>query len=61
MRISGVSKSYGSFRVLSDINLEVYRNEILGIIGESGCGKSTLSRCIMGVEENVAGEIFTKM
>ncbi len=58
LRISGVSKSYGSFRVLSDINLEVYRNEILGIIGESGCGKSTLSRCIMGVEENVAGEIF---
>ncbi len=58
LKICRLSKNYGHSEILKDIDLEVNRDEILGIIGESGCGKSTLSRCIMGLEDSVEGEIF---
>lgn len=60
LKICRLSKNYGHSEILKDIDLEVNRDEILGIIGESGCGKSTLSRCIMGLEDSVEGEIFYK-
>ena len=44
-------------KALDDISLEVYENEILGIVGESGCGKSTLGRCIMNLIHSTEGEI----
>jgi phosphate transport system ATP-binding protein len=40
-----VSVSYGGFRALRDINMEVKRREVTALIGPSGCGKSTLLRC----------------
>ncbi len=43
-----ISASYpGKPNVLSDINLELRRGEVLGLVGESGCGKSTLSLAIL--------------
>ncbi|MCH4154158.1 MAG: ABC transporter ATP-binding protein [Mageeibacillus sp.] len=35
--------------VLSDINLDIYPHEILGLIGSSGCGKTTLSKTVLGL------------
>ena len=44
--IENLHKSYGSFRALSGIDLEVQEGEVVCIIGPSGSGKSTLIRCI---------------
>jgi polar amino acid transport system ATP-binding protein len=50
VRFQGVYKSYGSFTVLNDLNLEVKANEKVAIIGPSGSGKSTLLRALMTLE-----------
>lgn len=45
-------------RFLAGINLKLYRNEVLGIVGESGCGKTTLGRCIVGLITTTTGTII---
>ncbi|TIV55926.1 amino acid ABC transporter ATP-binding protein [Mesorhizobium sp.] len=52
-----VSKWYGSFRVLTDINLTVHRGERIVICGPSGSGKSTLIRCFNRLEAHQEGDI----
>lgn len=56
--INEVHKSYGSRKVLRNINLEVKRNEILGIIGPNGAGKSTLLRLVNLIEKPDSGKII---
>jgi glutamate transport system ATP-binding protein len=57
VRISGLCKSFGGTQVLTDIDLEVRRGEVVVIIGPSGSGKSTLCRCINRLESPDAGSI----
>ncbi len=52
-----VNKFFGSLHVLKDIDLTVYRNEVVVIIGPSGSGKSTLLRCINHIEKINSGRI----
>ena len=52
-----VSKQYGDFRALKDIQLSVEKGEKLVICGPSGSGKSTLIRAINGLESISKGEI----
>lgn len=46
-----------SHKVLENFNMDIYKGEIVGIVGRSGCGKSTLARCIMGIDKPDAGSI----
>ena len=48
--IGGVSKSFDSFKVLNNINLEIRKGEFFSLLGPSGCGKTTLLRIIAGFE-----------
>ena len=52
-----VNKWYGSFHVLKDVDLNVYRGERIVICGPSGSGKSTLIRCINRIESHQRGII----
>ena len=53
----GVSKWFGDFQALQDINLRVRKGERIVIAGPSGSGKSTLIRCINRLEEHQEGRI----
>jgi ABC-type polar amino acid transport system ATPase subunit len=57
IEIKNVSKWFGDFRVLSDINEVIERGQTVVICGPSGSGKSTLLRCINGLEPYQQGEI----
>lgn len=57
LRISHLSKTYGTNAVLSDINLDVREGEIVSLLGPSGCGKSTLLRLIAGLDRPDHGKI----
>jgi general L-amino acid transport system ATP-binding protein len=58
IEFDNVSKWYGDFQVLRDIDLRVLQGERIVICGPSGSGKSTLIRCINRLEEHQAGRII---
>ncbi|MEM8802376.1 MAG: amino acid ABC transporter ATP-binding protein, partial [Pseudomonadota bacterium] len=58
IQVNDMNKWYGTFHVLRDINLTVYRGERIVICGPSGSGKSTLIRCMNRLEEHQAGDII---
>ena len=58
IQIKNLYKTYGRITVLENINLNVRRSEIFGIVGPSGAGKSTLLRCINGLESFDTGQII---
>ena len=62
IRIDNVSVLYGQNYALKDINLTVYENDYLGIIGPNGGGKTTLIKAILGLIDAQKGsiEIFGK-
>lgn len=57
-----VSKSFGNKKVLNEVNLEVYKGQIIGYIGPNGAGKSTTVKLMLGLIEGYSGkvEIFGK-
>ena len=58
LEVKNLKKSFGKKTVLKDINLQVEKGDIIGIIGPSGCGKSTLLRCINMLEIPTSGEVI---
>lgn len=57
IKIEQLSKSYGSHQVLTNIDAEILRGEVVCLIGPSGSGKSTMLRCINGLEQYQGGQV----
>jgi phospholipid/cholesterol/gamma-HCH transport system ATP-binding protein len=57
IEVRHVAKSFGTQRVLDDIDLDVNRGEIMVVMGGSGCGKSTLLRLLIGSLQPDEGSI----
>ena len=60
LEIKNLSGGYGSIQILNGINLNVYENEFVTIIGPNGCGKSTFLKVIFGIANYYDGEINYK-
>ncbi len=58
IEIRNISKQFGDFRALRDVNLDVESGELVALLGPSGCGKTTLLRIIAGLETADAGSIL---
>ena len=57
LAVENINKSFGDFKLLNDINFNIYKREHVGIIGANGIGKSTLFKIILGEESHDSGEI----
>lgn len=57
IEISNLQKFYGNTEILHNINVNIDKGDIYGLVGVSGAGKSTLLRCINGLESYEAGNL----
>ncbi|MEM9638540.1 MAG: ATP-binding cassette domain-containing protein, partial [Pseudomonadota bacterium] len=57
IEVRGLRNQFGEQVVHDDLNLDVWRGEVLGIVGGSGTGKSVLLRTIVGLNRPAAGSI----
>src|ERR687894_420309 len=51
MNIENLSAFYGSFKAVTDVNMEIMANKVTAMNGPSGCGKSTFIRCLNRLHE----------
>ncbi len=57
VKVDNLKKSFGDLEVLKDISVEVYKGEVVCVIGPSGSGKSTFLRCLNRLEKATEGKI----
>ena len=58
IQVENLGKSFGSISVLSGIDLDIYKGDVVFVVGPSGSGKSTFLRCLNRLEEPTEGQIL---
>ena len=56
--MQGLTKSYGSKKVLENVHLQFYPDAKIGVVGVNGAGKSTLLKIMAGVDQEFTGEAY---
>jgi D-xylose transport system ATP-binding protein len=56
LELKGISKRFGAVQALSEVDFEVYLNEVVGLVGDNGAGKSTLVKIIAGTYHPDSGK-----
>src|SRR5258705_11165338 len=56
--IKNVSLSYGNFKALTDVSVDFFQGELVGLVGDNGAGKTTLIRIISGINPPTSGEVY---
>jgi polar amino acid transport system ATP-binding protein len=56
--VQNLSKTFGEKQVLKNISVDIYKGDVVCVIGPSGSGKSTFLRCLNKLEEPTGGHIF---
>lgn len=49
LSVQGIAKSYGHVRALQEVDMDIYKGEVVGLLGDNGAGKSTLIKILSGV------------
>lgn len=52
------TKTYGAVRAVDEVSLDIFTNEVLGIVGDNGAGKSTFISLLVGAEQLDSGELY---
>lgn len=60
LHVDDIQKSYGAVQAVRGVSFDVYRGEVLGVIGPNGCGKTTLFNCILGQIKPNKGRVKLK-
>lgn len=55
--LKGIQKSYGKHKVLNNVNLDIPRGDIFGLVGKNGAGKTTIFKIILGLSEFQEGHL----
>ena len=58
LRLTGLTKRFGSFTAVDDLELTIPQGSFFALLGASGCGKTTTLRMVSGLEDPTAGRIF---
>ncbi|MFC2967195.1 ABC transporter ATP-binding protein [Acidimangrovimonas pyrenivorans] len=58
IQFKGVTKRFGTYTAIDNLNLDIYRREFFALLGPSGCGKTTLMRMLAGFEDATEGTIL---
>lgn len=58
IHVESLTGGYDGQIVLKDVSMDVYKGEVLVIVGKSGCGKSTIMRYLIGLMKPIRGRVF---
>ena len=58
IQVQNLGKSFGNIEVLKDISVDIYKGDVVFVVGPSGSGKSTFLRCLNRLEEPTKGHIY---